>query len=164
MTRKNTHPQRGKAAIDRFAEKIDKSGDCWEWTSAKQGAGYGVFWVGGGKSVNAHRFAWESANKSTIPAGMVVMHSCNNKGCVNPAHLSIGTPRDNSAAAVRDGLAPAGERNKGGGKLTAAQARQIFNNNSEGCHRLGRLYGVSKTTILAIKRGRIWKCATHATA
>lgn len=160
MTKKSTFQQRGKTLEQRFYEKVIKSDGCWEWASAKQGAGYGVFWVGGGKSENAHRMAWLLHNKSEIPAGMVVMHICNNKGCVNPSHLEIGTPQENSLMASKDGLAPRGEKNGGGGKLKEHQVVEIFNNDEFGCSRLSKMYGVSTQTIKAIRKGKIWRHVT----
>ena len=163
MAMKNTRAQRAKTAKARFEEKADKSSGhagCWLWTSAKQSNGYGVFWLGGGKSVGAHRYAWECANNAEIPSGMIVMHSCNNKGCVNPLHLSIGTHKENSADAANDGLMWSGEKNRGGGKLKADQVKEILTDTSIGCCKAAKKYGVSMQTIKSIRRRRIWKCVS----
>jgi len=164
MTKKSTYPQRSKSAGIRFDEKVGWSAGCWHWMSAKIATGYGVFWLvdGSKKSTYAHRFAWERANLEKIPSGMVVMHLCNNKSCVNPAHLALGTPKENSMAASRDGLAPMGERNGGGKKLTAEQAREIFTDRSIGCALASRKFGVSAQTIKSIRRRRIWKSVNTA--
>lgn len=116
-----------------------------------------MFWLGGGKSENAHRFSWTVAN-GPVPRGMVVMHLCNNKGCVNPAHLRVGTPRENALMASKDGLLCVGEQNRGGGKLTEVEVLEILADREDlGCCRAAKKYGVSKTTILAIRRRHIWK-------
>jgi hypothetical protein len=148
-----------RSAQDRFWEKVIKSDGCWEWTSATWGSGYGFFWVGGVKrNEYAHRLSWEWANWQPVPEGMVVMHSCDNKKCVNPAHLSIGTNQDNKADSVRKRRHAFGERNGGGGKLTRSDADAI--RASKGVLRrkeLATRYGVHEGTIKSIWSGRTWR-------
>jgi hypothetical protein len=84
-----------------FWDKVRKSApdECWLWTGIKSGAkGYGAFWLEG-QSYPAHRLAYALVN-GPIPAApsimhSQVMHSCDNPPCVNPAHLSHGTNKDN---------------------------------------------------------------------
>ena len=89
----------------RFWEKVDKKGptECWVWTGAGVSRlprrNYGLAHKPGtnrGK-VRAHRVSWEMHN-GPIPDGLNVLHTCDNPPCVNPAHLFVGTQRDN----VRD--------------------------------------------------------------
>ena len=47
------------------------------------------------RDVRLSRVVWEAHNAEPIPQGMVVMHSCDNPGCINPQHLSVGTQSDN---------------------------------------------------------------------
>lgn len=77
---------------ERFWEKVDKSGECWEWLGAKV-KGYGRFGVDS-KDVYAHRFSYEEAY-GTIPSGLVIDHICYNPVCVNPEHLRAVTPKQN---------------------------------------------------------------------
>jgi hypothetical protein len=72
------------------------------WTSARRGDGYGAFQVESKRQISAHRYSYQ-LHHGEIPAGMVVMHSCDQPLCVNPSHLSIGTTADNARDAFRKG-------------------------------------------------------------
>lgn len=134
-----------------------KTESCWWWTSAVGSSlGYGVFWIGGGKSKYAHRVSWELSNGRAVPDGMCVLHECDNPLCVNPSHLRLGTHQDNNEDKRLKRRHAYGERNPGGGKLNWQKSREI-RASSLGCTRLGRLYGVSGQTIKSIRRNRIWK-------
>lgn len=84
--------------LDRFMEKIDRQGGetgCWMWRAGKRSDGYGLIQDGYyGKTVSSHRIAYRLF-VGEIPDGMMVMHSCDNKLCVNPSHLSLGSSADN---------------------------------------------------------------------
>jgi hypothetical protein len=82
----------------RFWSKVDKSGgdeSCWEFIGAKANFGYGSFRFLG-KADRGHRVAWQ-LKEGAIPNGLFVCHSCDNPPCCNPAHLFLGTARDNVA-------------------------------------------------------------------
>ena len=101
--RSKSKPRPRRAVEDRFWEKVDKSGDCWEWTGCRHKQGYGRFHVKTGEPpVFAHRLSYEMAN-GPIPDGMHVLHSCDNPSCVNPAHLSLGTHRQNMSESAERG-------------------------------------------------------------
>lgn len=153
--------------------------ECWNWLGAKAGNGYGVLSVNG-KNTYAHRAQYELHNKTRIPVGAVVLHSCDNPSCVNPYHLSTGSQRENIADAVKKGRMASGEnhgliKNPGAAargervassKLTAEQVASIRREYVKGTPGrkskssltgLADRYGVGFQTISKIVNGRLWK-------
>lgn len=140
-----------------FWARVDKSGDCWEWTGPRHQQGYGLV---GHRSRKAHRVSYELAN-GPIPDGMLVRHLCHNPPCVRPDHLTLGTQKDNMADmyAAGRGRKATGTRN-GNGKLTDAQiaeirSRYVFRKVT---HRmLAAEYGVSESLVSNICGGRYYR-------
>jgi hypothetical protein len=91
---------KGDAMPDRFWQKVDikEPDECWLWTGALHGKGYGHFRLDG-RIEKAHRVAWVLAN-GLVPDGLTVDHvaarGCTSKACVNPAHLEPVTNRVNT--------------------------------------------------------------------
>ena len=80
---------------ERLTDKIDARGDCWEWTAATGGKGYGYGWCSNDKRMKgAHRLIWELL-VGPIPEGLTLDHLCRNKLCVNPDHLEPVTHQVN---------------------------------------------------------------------
>lgn len=81
--------------MERFWSKAEVGAkeDCWPWGASMNPNGYGWFRVDG-RSQLAHRIAWRIEH-GEVPAGMCILHHCDNPSCVNPDHLFVGTQRDN---------------------------------------------------------------------
>lgn len=144
----------------RFWKKIDvrAPNDCWIWTGAKWGTGYGKMYLPGPVPFGAHRASWIIANQQNQPADMFVCHECDVKPCVNPAHLYLGTPLDNSRDAIVRGQFPIGSR-QGIAKLVEADIPIIRRLSDEGIptNAIARRFGVSNGAIWLVVNGRNWR-------
>lgn len=141
---------------DRFWKRVVIDGDCWLWQGGKNEKGYGqVRWMG--RNQQAHRLAYILAH-GPIPAGMVVCHRCDRPGCINPAHLFLGTPAINSYDMVSKGRAARGERAPQA-TITEPTAREILirSQRGESIGTLAKAYGVGRSTVQHIRAGRTWK-------
>jgi hypothetical protein len=157
-------------AAERFWPKVavGADNDCWEWAASFL-RGYGSFTDEDGRTVPAHRYSWR-LHCGEIPPGMFVCHRCDNRACVNPSHLFLGTPADNSADMTRKGRSARGERNSNFGtdrfigernpsaKLTVQEVIDIRRrlDDRERQVDLAREFGVTRTTVCDIANRRIW--------
>jgi hypothetical protein len=147
--------------LRRFWKNVSKSDPCWNWTGNKYKDGYGQFSIGY-KKYRAHRLSYE-LHIGDVPEGIYVLHTCDNRVCINPLHLFLGTASDNSRDAFKKGrLIPPvsnGQLN-GRAKLTRADVDRIRALYATGIYTqvgLALTYGVSKSTISHIILRYIWK-------
>jgi HNH endonuclease len=103
---------------NRFHKYVNFTDECWEWDGAKSSNGYGVI-LFNKKYSPTHRVAWKLYCGS-IPKGLFVLHRCDNRACVNPEHLFLGTQKDN----IRDGIAKGRITKESGGRF--ASLRNVY--------------------------------------
>jgi len=142
---------------ERFMRRVDTSGPivsadlghCWIWTGRHQECGYGLLLRHVWGEMLAHRWMYKQTY-GELSADALVRHRCDNKSCVNPEHLEIGTSKDN----VRDML----ERNPRacGRKLTDEQVAEILAIRATGAyyHDIAKVYDVSRRTVEKICLGK----------
>lgn len=144
---------------ERFWEKVEirEKNKCWNWTGGCSLNGYGQI-SKNGKQKSAHRISWE-LHYGKISDGMHVCHKCDNKQCVNPYHLFLGTHQDNMVDRDKKGRQSIGE-NRPTSKLTKKQVLEIIDQytGKRGEQiKLAKKYGVSKTAIGHVIHNRTWR-------
>ena len=145
---------RFKTADEIFDLMVIKAPDpcgCWGWKGHTIKGYPNIVVQSRGTRANRHSYA---RFNGTIPPGMFVCHRCDNPECTNPAHLFLGTPGDNSRDMVVKRRQAFGE-NAPRAKLTADQAREILGSPDDS-RVLAARYGVSRSTIYAVRSGDNW--------
>lgn len=150
--------------IDRFLDKVSITGDgsCWFWMASTT-FGYGKFKTT--RLMQAHRASYEFF-RGRIPNGLLVLHRCDNPGCVNPAHLFLGTHADNVADKMAKGRQAKGEvlakhrrllrgERNNNAKLTNEQVLSIRSSRAS-LRDLAAQYDVAESAISRIRNGKRW--------
>ncbi len=123
---------------------------CINWNGAINSAGYPVTWY-------QNKIAYTHRVVAKAKPGEVVMHICDNKKCVNPEHLVIGTHKLNSEDMVAKSRQAKGEL-AGNSKLVEAQVLQIRKLQGKYSSRqVAEIFSISKTNVLDIWNNRIWR-------
>lgn len=131
---------------------------CWEWEGTIHHSGYGHMQVDGVQK-SAHIWAYIDAN-GPIPEGQMVLHSCDNRRCVNPNHLRLGSHQDNMDDKVeRDRCSRLMGELGPSRKITESDAVEIiqrYATESISSAALGRDYGISPSQVQFIVNGKRW--------
>ena len=156
--------------IDRFEAKFVKEPGCWLWLAGCQPNGYGKIQFCG-RTLLAHRVSYE-LYRGPIPAGLCVLHKCDVRPCVNPAHLFLGTHAENSADMASKGRSvrqigdangsrthpervPRGEKHVRA-KLTEKDV-QAIRASALSQRELAGIYGMSQAAISRVRSRERWR-------
>lgn len=149
--------------FERFFAKVAIGDGCWHWRGSRKGSGYGAFRLNG-RMETAHRVAWLLAH-GAIPSGTgyhgtCVLHRCDNRLCVRPSHLFLGTNAENAADKAAKGrayVAPGSLNARA--KLTESDVVRIRERRRNGAllRTLAADFGVSMAKISQIALGRCWR-------
>lgn len=156
MIRKRT------SVVERFWAKVARNEDdeCWIWTAAIDYAGYGHFrpYHDRGAGHHAHRYAWVLIHGPIASRSHVVCHTCANRRCVNPAHLYLGTCKQNTQDIIQVGNFHPFKRtgtNNPNARFTGSQIRHIRESSLHNCE-LARELNCHPSSISRIKSGVIY--------
>ena len=144
-------------AAERFWPKVDKrDDDCWEWTGAILRSGYGQFRMNDGKE-RAHRAVMML--EGLDPGDDMVLHHCDNKACVNPAHLYVGGHEDNTRDVHERERFGHGQEN-GNSKLSRYDVEEIrsrYDLEDVSYAELAEDYGVTDVLIGKVVKIEVWR-------
>lgn len=147
-----------KSMEQRFWDRVQRTDSCWIWRGFGDNAHRPRITSPGrnGRPIMASRYAYELL-VGPIPAGMWVLHTCDNGVCVNPDHLYLGTQVENENDKVSRNRSCRGSKNAGA-KLRAEDVRKIRELVAHGrkTGELAEMFGVSKATITAIRCKYLW--------
>lgn len=141
--------------IARFWSMVQKTDGCWEWTGyVNPQTGYAYTYGLDRKPVSVHREAYR-ISVGPIPNGLLVCHRCDNKICVRPDHLFLGTVRDNAIDAQQKGRLSHGASHHTS-KLTSEQVKEIVALRALGLSygALGRQFSICKSSVFSICHGK----------
>jgi hypothetical protein len=157
----NLHEAQVRDLADRFWQRTERRGadECWHWTGGHGSAGYGHIWAGN-RSLKAHRVAWFLAHCEW--PDLLVCHHCDNTRCVNPAHLFLGTCKDNTGDMVSKGRGGAPPHPHGEGVGTSKLSRNQINEIRRRCASgetqtvVRRDFGIASSHISRIVNRQGW--------
>lgn len=147
-----------RVTLEKFWRYVEKTSKCWVWVGPSF-KGYGRICINS-KKVRAHRVSWQ-LHFGEIPPGILVCHSCDNRACVNPDHLFLGSGKANIADMVSKNRQAKGGRIHAT-KLTPEQVLEIRQRHVHGSKEnskaaLAREFNVRDHTISCLLSRKTWK-------
>lgn len=140
-----------KKTIKRFFNKVQKTDTCWVWTGAQSNSGYGRFKINR-KLESPHRVSYQ-IHYGKITDNSMVCHTCDNRSCVNPNHLFLGSRSENMIDASKKGRMPHA-------KLTpdlVRQIRKLYSTGNYSQKTLAKMTGVHDGTISYVVNNKSWQ-------
>ena len=140
----------------RFWSKVEirDEDQCWEWQYGKQGKGYGSVGIGAGKTALAHRVAYQLVN-GEFPNELCTLHKCDNRNCVNPSHLFLGTIQDNNRDMVLKGRnklpAPKLDMDK------VKRMRELFTSGNISYCKIAEEFNITRGWAKKVIKGDYWR-------
>ena len=155
----NRNSERQVSPKKLFLKRVEATAGCWVWTGHVQDTGYGRLGVRGLGFPEAYDMAHRVAYRlfrGEIPEGMSVLHRCDNRRCVKPSHLFLGTKGDNNAdrAAKGRNADRRGVRNTNS-KMNDSMVREIRASPERGAD-IARRLGVSQASVCMVRGGKTW--------
>lgn len=137
---------------ERIMAKVKKtSAGCWEWQGQTRFDGYGLIWYKG-KAERAHRIAYMVLKGKLPKLPLVLCHTCDNRKCVNPAHIFLGTRGDNIRDAASKWRLRINDLHHAT-KLSVDDVKYIRSATERSCADIARMFGVNPSTVSDIRRG-----------
>lgn len=139
-----------------LANVVKNESGCWVWSGRPNSSGYGRFTFNKAADT-AHRWAYRLF-KGEDPGALYVCHSCDNKMCVNPEHLWLGTLQDNIRDMVKKGRQAKGAR-RHNARLDDVRARAVKELHKIGVpqNEIAAFFGIHKATINDVATGKTWR-------
>jgi len=138
-----------------FVAEPCESNNCMEWTGTIHRDGYGILWRGRERYAHRHSYV---IHKGSIPPGLCIRHTCDNKKCVNPEHLIIGTRRDNTKDALDRGLILQGSRRRSDvSEDDVLEARKAFHGGKQTLRELSKRLNMGLSQTSDVLWGRLWR-------